>query len=659
MPHMKFFRVLPAVLLCGFLFFSCRDSNYSLFSDEDIFPQFQLAENTVTEADFTLADNGTNNRIYKINKTDPGILLQNLADTDIYFVRINPTSSKISLSRSIYKRNSGYVNLTDNEVKVTARLKEQDPKSRAENTSGAETRNAESSPSSGKKRPVAVPFVDPIDYSELIEASYGQTAAAGQTVTTGQTEARAAVSAFSSGGRFGSGQNNSDAGTSSSARTFLVSPDLSIVNWEKVSARMVYEGEYCRCWIDTTKLNERSISDNDNRLTTEQVQAYADMFDAIYPLETALLGENYKKQKYSIMIEPQDKVSILFYDIENDHKPDQDNGTVGFFQAKDLWNKTEKTGKVSDYSNEEEMFYVDVHFADKYRTMVYSVLVHEFQHLINFVQKGMISTSDWYNEMMSLATEDLFSAFFIENLDVYGGNSEFDIYEDSPWFRLSDFNSYYYTSGLFNWGDSSRAQLVSYAQSYAFGAWLMRNYGGPSFLHELMKIPAKEIKSSAKSDLDELKLEANIDCAESITKALANCGYTDTMGDAFRKYALNLCQQKASVFTLNSEVNSDTIPAEKIITGNYEYYGGKMTYDFPLQPVDLWDEHFKNTRNTNGPVYYDTYGSLVYSAYRNLELEPFSFAINCFGSVSGDVYLAFQNLAGTSDYEEDYIILVK
>ena len=94
---MKFFRVLPAVLLCGFLFFSCNDSTHSLFSNEDIFPQFQLAENTVTEADFTLSDNGTNNLIYKINKTDPGILLQNLTDTDIYFVRINPTSSKISL----------------------------------------------------------------------------------------------------------------------------------------------------------------------------------------------------------------------------------------------------------------------------------------------------------------------------------------------------------------------------------------------------------------------------------------------------------------------------------------------------------------------------------------------------------------------------------
>ena len=260
---------------------------------------------------------------------------------------------------------------------------------------------------------------------------------------------------------------------------------------------------------------------------------------------------------------------------------------------------------------------------------------------------------------MSLATEDLFSAFFMDNLYIAGGNSSFDIYEDSPWFRLSDLNSYYYTSGLFNWGDSSRAQLVSYAQSYAFGAWRMRNYGGASFLHELMKIPAKEISSDSKKNRDELKLEADIDCADSITKALAACGYTDTMQSAFRKYALNFFQKGASCYTLNSEVNSDTLPAEKIITGNYDYGGRNLTYDFPLQPVDLWDEHFVNHKGTAGPVYYDNYASLLYSAYRSLELEAFSFAVNCFGSVSGDVYLSFQSFSGTSEYEEDYIILVK
>ena len=636
---MKFFRVFPAVLLFAFLFFSCRDSNNS-FGEEDVFPQFQLAENTVTEADFTLADNGTNNLIYKINKTDPGILLQNLTDTDIYFVRINPTVSDISFSRSIYNLKSGYVNLTDNEVKVTSRLRERSPKVRAENTRNAEPSEADNVPSSGKKRPVAVPFVDPIDYSELIEASSRQETPSRQAVP------RTAVTSFPSGGRPGSGQSNSSGNISAETRNFFVSPSLDGVKWETVTAYNIIEGKYCRCWIDTTKLNERSIADNDNLLTSKQIQNYADMFDAIYPLETTLLGEDYTKQLYNYMIEPKDKVSILFYDIENDHKPDQDSGVVGFFWPKDLWNKTDKAGKVSDGSNEEEMFYVDVHFADKYRTMVYSVLVHEFQHMINFVQKGMVSTPDWYNEMMSLATEDLFSAFFIENLDVNGNNSAFDIYEDSPWFRLSDLNNSYYTSGLFDWGDSSRAQLVSYAQSYGFGAWLMRNYGGASFLQALMKIP-----SNNNND--------NVESAESITKALANSGYEDTMQDAFRKYALNFCQKKATAYTLNSSVSKDSLPAEKVITGNYVYNGKELTYDFPLSAIDLWDEHFKNSNDTAGPVYYEKSTLSVYSAIRSRPLEAFSFAVNCFGSVSGDVYLAFQDLAGISDYEEDYIILVK
>ena len=42
-------------------------------------------------------------------------------------------------------------------------------------------------------------------------------------------------------------------------------------------------------------------------------------------------------------------------------------------------------------SNETEIFYIDAHFLDAFTEMTYSTLAHEFQHMLNYVNKMLLA----------------------------------------------------------------------------------------------------------------------------------------------------------------------------------------------------------------------------------------------------------------------------
>ncbi|OQY31180.1 MAG: hypothetical protein B6241_14700 [Spirochaetaceae bacterium 4572_59] len=125
-----------------------------------------------------------------------------------------------------------------------------------------------------------------------------------------------------------------------------------------------------------------------------------------------------------------------------------------------------------------------------------STLVHEFQHMINFYQSTVSrnhNQATWLNELLSMSTEDLLS----EKLGVAGpkGFTTSDGKAPAEGSDISEGRLWYYNlypdtpydAWLSDSADSSGDPYVlrSYSLMYAYGAYLMRNFGGPEVLQRL------------------------------------------------------------------------------------------------------------------------------------------------------------------------------
>jgi hypothetical protein len=181
---------------------------------------------------------------------------------------------------------------------------------------------------------------------------------------------------------------------------------------------------------------------------------------------------------------------------------------VGYF-----WNKDNlvDTGDIQTPSNQRLMFYIDASLYSKVTSQagetawaetnywpeeIYSTLAHEFQHMIQFYQKGLVSRQDgltadvWINEMCSMLIEDLLA----EKMGVSGPRGVapedgtagkphnqagrppvFNYWTDYPWYPEQAWTG-------------SRA-YVPYSAAYMLGAWLIRNYGGAETLRKIVQSP--------------------------------------------------------------------------------------------------------------------------------------------------------------------------
>jgi hypothetical protein len=241
------------------------------------------------------------------------------------------------------------------------------------------------------------------------------------------------------------------------------------------------------------------------RITQAMVNALADTFllaggntfDDIYDWVTDMLGPEWGPTGFADLIPANDEITILLCDIENDDS--ENGGVVGYF-----WSKDNYTTAYETYSSERVMFTIDaVMYAngdipglanwqptDYWPEEIYSTLAHEFQHMIHFYQRGVLRDAmsggdTWINEMASQVVEDLLA----DKMNVIGprgvdgtdgsagaaGNTEGRL----PWFNA------YNDVSLADWGGTD--VYASYSITYAFGAWLARNYGGAMLMNRLMQ----------------------------------------------------------------------------------------------------------------------------------------------------------------------------
>ena len=216
----------------------------------------------------------------------------------------------------------------------------------------------------------------------------------------------------------------------------------------------------------------------------------------IYEWISNIFGDEWGEHGYDNLIPPNNEITILLYDIDEDGMPESgDSRIVGLFDS--IHNFT-----TDHYSNSNEliMFGLDaVLFADDdeegtgtwevtdyWPSQVVSTLAHEFQHMIHFYQKNILrggAPDTWLNEMCSVMAED----FAADKMDVPGprGVDPSDGTAGSPYItegRLPLFN-YYNDLSLIDWG----GYLEDYSLVYSFGAYLGRNFGGADFFRNIVQ----------------------------------------------------------------------------------------------------------------------------------------------------------------------------
>jgi len=235
-----------------------------------------------------------------------------------------------------------------------------------------------------------------------------------------------------------------------------------ITDFASRSFRIIYSSQKSNIWV----LNE-ACSEGETVLSYSDAKIMGDKFDAIYTAETNILGyENGGGPSGNGGLDGQLKIQILVYDINSTA---DGYGTIGFFSGNDF-------GTIAGVTNRAEVFYINTSSFLVNRDNTLLTLAHEFQHLIHYSQKRLIQNvpqatldaNTWYNEMMSMMTEDVMTQYL--------GLSDSKLKT-----RIGDFLGNYYNDSMTDWTSSS------YGNKWAFGSFLLRNYGGAQLLAEMMK----------------------------------------------------------------------------------------------------------------------------------------------------------------------------
>ncbi|MDR2897456.1 MAG: hypothetical protein LBU99_01485 [Spirochaetaceae bacterium] len=355
-------------------------------------------------------------------------------------------------------------------------------------------------------------------------------------------------------------------------RTFWV--DNPEGQWSSIPAVLRAVGDNCNVWVADVNFDDNSGTKSDNKITFAQAQAIAGNFDTIYGLTTAIYGYEYGGGVSSSAPtyggkDGDPKIQILVYDIDYDFFGSQKSGTLGYFWSKDFFTQEELAGN-NMKTNLSEIFYVDAHFTDDYEDVVYSTLVHEFQHMINFNQKEIVYgkpiPETWYNEMLSMIAEDMISPLIGINMTT--GGHPINV-------RIPTFLAGYNLAGVSEWLGGSE-EYYSYSNVYAFGAFLARNFGGAELI--------KGIASNALTNMESISSELNRVNAGLFPSV--NSAFTDALGLYAQAFLYSGSGKPSGAYTF------DTTDSRRINNTNYTFTA-----------FDIWK--IPNAAKGDGPSVFD------------------------------------------------------
>ena len=243
-------------------------------------------------------------------------------------------------------------------------------------------------------------------------------------------------------------------------------------------------GTHCRVWY------RKSEDESSGSLTDNQLETIKDKLDAMFAVETALCGSMETTRNWSniISIPSGSKLEIVVYSMGENY--------LGYFHPRDF-NITDAK------SNKAPIIYIS---STDTTSNMYSTVSHELNHLLNYIKKTVnnnLHIETWYTELLSNTIEEV-----LENFN--GVSADDSVRKDHlPVFLCS------YNRGLF-WNQD----FQSYSNVFAFGAWLLRNYGGASLFQ---KIATNNLVQEA-----------------SIEKAVRDMGYNETFDSLRLKFAESL-----------------------------------------------------------------------------------------------------------------------
>lgn len=550
---------------------------------------------TTTSSSSTTVTYSEDSNIFEISSSVSSVTIEGLSSgKTIYLTKTNPTSSAISSSYTRYVTGASGISLSSGDI-----------------TSSSSSSGSSSSPTfpgtSGPRHCISLSLTDALPQ---IEESSSRSA---NTSITKVTPAS---------------YTQSDVG--SATRSIYIDQDSDISTFKAETATLRALGEYCYVWVVSD--NWTSSSASGEKINSEIAEKIASNFDSMYLKIRNVFGEesNYLSSNTSLSSqismnnysETGTMVNIVIYDIGKDYSNGTNSGSVvGYFYAKDYFYLSNPSS-VYKYSNKGKYFYVDAYFAVAYTSTVYSTLAHEFQHMIDFGVKSMenkLSSSTSWNEMKSMLCEDIMYETLCE-LD-----SDFSE-DDSPVSRLPLFNRHYYDVGL-EYKESSPEVYYSYSNNYAFGAWLVRNNGGISLLHEI----ATNAYTDEKSLLNAL----------STTEASST-----TMEDLLKNYTIACVLSKENSGFATSLTDS-------LLTLN--------GYSYSLNAIDLWNlasalpETYSECKSSTS--YYKFDGPALYGYNSQVTLRPYGITLQKVGIATSDTVTINFNTSSISTSQKVYLVV--
>lgn len=384
-----------------------------------------------------------------------------------------------------------------------------------------------------------------------------------------------------------------------------VTSDGDLAGYKQKDATLRAVGTYCYVWIIDDYYSETASGSKVNEAVAETIAA---QFDAVYPLVRNVFGEECDYLLSSVACLEMSsysstgtKVNIVLYDIGADYNSGEETGIAGYFYSKDYYS-------AASYSNCGKYFYVDSAYANEDINSIYSTLAHEFQHMILFgtkyIAKG-VAPSTAYNEMLSMLCEDMLEVYFEDHLSGFTADA-------SPISRLPLFNKLYYLSGLEYRTDESAYTLCSYATNYAFGAWLLRSYGGIPLL--------KEIASNNSADISSILLAVNA------VNDSSSLSITDLL----------LSYSEACIFNNEGSGFNNAVSA---LTSDSDLYYADASYGYPLVAIDLWNLALQipsTAASAKNSAYYRYNGPYLLAANEYAEVRPYGMLLHDLGTATSD-----------------------
>ena len=427
----------------------------------------------------------------------------------------------------------------------------------------------------------------------------------------------------------------------------------------------------CLVWANANDVEASGMANTSSKtkIGLGVIQDIALKFVQHYQFEESLFGGTSDQliTKYGSDISMKDNgptkdwVNIVLYDIGRDGTAGT-CGVVGYFFSKDYYQSASyPSSDAKSITNEGKYFYIDIPFCnydssrntykidnDEVSGTVISTLFHEYQHMIDFNTKKNVqhpSQDDenhctWYNEMLSMLCEDIMG----EQLELHD--------EDRvATGRIKNFNAYYYYSGTAQYLKTN--SWISYGTAYAFGAWLVRNFGGWRLIQEMSTNNAVGTESIVQAVNAVNSTDVTWDWL--FKEYIKACGFRTTFAEDHGYSTLNTLPNGVGKYTFkidDSKGVNAKIPLYVRLSGSLvggEEEGDNALYG-TLKGINLWSYSYRNK---------STYGPALLSSNTSVDVQPTGFVFRNIGKATQDsVELRFTTSSNANEklyiFVQDY-----